>query len=177
MKLYITRHGQTDWNLRNIIQGRTDIALNETGRMQARKTRDLLKNVMLDQIITSPLQRAKETACIINELHHVPIREDLRVIERAFGDLEGADIKQIDFSHFWCVKYEQDYPTCERTSQFFERVHAFIDSLKDSDFQSVLVVAHGGVSLPFYTYFHDCDTDGDMRRYMLDNCEVACYEW
>jgi len=48
MKLYVTRHGQTDWNLLQKIQGKADIALNDTGRKQARITRDQLQDVPFD---------------------------------------------------------------------------------------------------------------------------------
>ena len=55
MKLYITRHGQTDWNLNERIQGKIDIELNDTGRLQAQKIAELLKDQASDQIFSSPL--------------------------------------------------------------------------------------------------------------------------
>ncbi len=174
MKIYLTRHGLTDWNQRHIIQGKTDIPLNEEGRAQARITRDTLAQTPLEAIYVSPLIRARETAQIINELHHVPIYPDQRLEERGFGDLEGADIDQVDFTHFWNIAYEHSY-RCERTSLFYERVYDFIEEIKQAKHQTILVVAHGGVSLPFYFYFHARVEDGDMRQYMLHNCEVACY--
>ena len=89
MKLFITRHGQTDWNLRGIIQGTTDITLNDTGRAQALTVAKELKEERLDAIIVSPLKRAVETAEIINQWkdateimreHPLPI-----LISAAFG--------------------------------------------------------------------------------------------
>ena len=50
MGLYFVRHGQTDWNVRGKLQGKSDIALNETGRLQAVKTREQLKQVAMDAI-------------------------------------------------------------------------------------------------------------------------------
>ncbi len=176
MKLYVTRHGQTDWNEQGRIQGKIDIPLNEQGRAQARKTRDLLAHTPFDVIITSPLQRAVETATIINEAHGVKQYEDERLSERGFGTWEGASISEVDFTCFWDARYEDHFPACERTTLFYQRVHAFINELRQSERKHVLIVAHGGVSLPFYTYFHPCPTDGDMRKYMLNNCEVASYE-
>ena len=104
MKLYVTRHGQTDWNLLQKIQGKADIALNDTGRKQARITRDQLQDVPFDILFVSPLKRAYETAVIINEPHRVPIVKDERIIERDFGILEGSRLKDLDFSNFWCVE-------------------------------------------------------------------------
>lgn len=177
MKLYVTRHGQTDWNLQQKIQGKADIALNDTGRKQAGITRDQLQDVPFDILFVSPLKRAYETAEIINEAHHVPIVKDERIIERDFGKLEGSWIKDLDFSNFWCVEEEHRFPDCEKTSLFYKRIYDFIDELKNMNaYEHVLVVAHGGVSLPFYTYFHGVPCVKDMRPFMLNNCEVTCYD-
>lgn len=178
MKLYITRHGQTDWNLHRIIQGKTDILLNETGRMQAQTVADMLKDTALDYIFSSPLKRAQETAEIINQYHQLTIQCDERLAERGFGDFEGTAISDFDFCGFWNQNNEAAFPSCEKTSLFFERVYGFIDECrKKYKDQTILVVAHGGVSLPFYTYAHEILNDHDMRKYMLNNCEVACYEF
>lgn len=178
MKLYVTRHGQTDWNLAEIIQGRSDIPLNDTGRKQAQMTRDVLAKERIDYIITSPLMRAKETATIINEAHQTTIFEDVRIMERGFGCFEGQGLDQVDFKHFWSIADEAMFPDCEKTSLFYARIYDFIDELKQKAADlSLLIVAHGGVSLPFYTYFNEMPQAGDMRKYMLNNCEVARYEW
>lgn len=66
MKLYIFRHGQTDGNVRNIVQGAgVDIELNETGRRQAERLTAELKGEGLDVIYASPMKRADETARIV----------------------------------------------------------------------------------------------------------------
>ena len=65
MRIYIMRHGETDWNRENKIQGRVDIPLNENGRELARITAEKLKKIPFAAAITSPLIRAKETAEII----------------------------------------------------------------------------------------------------------------
>lgn len=176
MKLYITRHGQTEWNALGKIQGREDIPLNAVGKMQAAITRDELSHIPLQRIISSPLQRAVETAVIINEAHKLPIEMDQRIIERGFGDLEGSDLQNIDFTNFWRPEKEHLFPLCEKTSLFYQRVYACIEELiqKQED-EHILIVAHGGVSLPFYTYFHGMPEAQDMRKFMLNNCEVACY--
>lgn len=178
MKLFVTRHGQTDWNLQGIIQGKSDIPINENGRKQAQMTRDVLAKESIEYIITSPLIRAKETAAIINEPHQVPICADERLAERGFGRYEGGGLDQVDFTRFWSVDEEALFPDCEKASLFYARVYSLIDELKQkAAAASLLIVAHGGVSLPFYTYFHEMPQSGDMRKYMLNHCEVATYEW
>lgn len=67
MKLYLIRHGETDWNKEFKIQGSSDIELNEYGRELAFITREGLRHIPFDIAYTSPLKRAKETAEIILE--------------------------------------------------------------------------------------------------------------
>ena len=101
MKIYVTRHGQTDWNVQGKTQGRADIELNEVGIKQAKQTKEELKNIDIDLIICSPLKRAKKTAEIINEGRNIPIIFDDQIIERNFGEFEGEKIK---FDEFWDYK-------------------------------------------------------------------------
>ena len=65
MRLYMVRHGETDWNKAKKVQGRAYIPLNAYGRQLAEKTAEGLKDVPFDRIYTSPLIRAKKTAEII----------------------------------------------------------------------------------------------------------------
>ena len=67
--LYVIRHGQTDWNIENRLQGSTDIPLNDVGIKQAQESALKLKNTYFDFIISSPLKRAFETANQVNKYH------------------------------------------------------------------------------------------------------------
>ena len=69
MKIYVVRHGQTDWNVAGKCQGRTDIELNNTGIEQAKNTKEQLKNYNIDLIICSPLKRAIKTAEILKGIY------------------------------------------------------------------------------------------------------------
>lgn len=88
--LYLVRHGETDWNRAGLIQGSTDIPLNETGRAQAARAGALLARRGWDGIASSPLSRAFETAKIIGSAVGIDQIETLDdVVERAYGDAEG----------------------------------------------------------------------------------------
>lgn len=89
MKLYIIRHGETDWNVKRRFQGRADIPLNEEGRRLARITSEALKETAFTKIYTSPLKRAYETAMIIKGDRDIPVIEEPRIIEIGFGEYEG----------------------------------------------------------------------------------------
>lgn len=92
---YFLRHGQTDWNKEERMQGRTDIPLNETGREQARAARDTLAGHSIDLLCASPLKRAYETAQIVNEHRHLPIITHDSLIERHYGSHEGTTLAEM----------------------------------------------------------------------------------
>ena len=108
MKLYIVRHGETDNNLNGIIQGIIDTPLNETGIKQAMELKEKLKDVKFDLVITSPLQRAKLTAEIIND-NKAEIICDKQIIERNTGDFEGKKNNGYDHSKVWDYKLNTDF--------------------------------------------------------------------
>ena len=141
--LYIVRHGQTDWNLADRVQGQYDISLNNTGRAQAHRVAEKVEPLHLEYIITSNLCRAAETAQIIGDKLHITIDYDARLREYDFGKLTGWKRTEIDPS---MVQLFFTNPTkfgAERLEDAFMRVGNF---LKDVDFnKNTLVVTHGGV--------------------------------
>ncbi|MCU1569788.1 MAG: histidine phosphatase family protein [Naasia sp.] len=141
--LVLVRHGQTDWNLQERIQGSSDIPLNETGREQARAAGRLLADQHWDAIVSSPLSRALETARIIAAevgLHSVQTVDDLR--ERHYGAAEGLTGAEVE------ARFDGGRQVTGRESRdaVIERVRpALIDIAEEHPGQSVLVVSHGGV--------------------------------
>lgn len=89
MKIYLIRHGETDWNLEQRLQDATDIPLNENGLELARETAKGLQDVPFDVVYTSPLTRARQTAEIIRGHRNIPLIEEPRLKEICFGVYEG----------------------------------------------------------------------------------------
>ena len=89
MKLYLIRHGETDWNIVKRLQGATDIPLNENGEALARETAEGLKEIPFDMVFTSPLKRAYRTAEIVKGNREIPLIIEERIREICFGDYEG----------------------------------------------------------------------------------------
>lgn len=90
MRVYLIRHGETDWNLEGKLQGREDIPLNDNGIRQAELCAKAFIGIGIKTIITSPLMRARRTAEIIAEIigtNRITLDEGL--IERDFGTLAG----------------------------------------------------------------------------------------
>nr|MCR5154705.1 histidine phosphatase family protein [Lachnospiraceae bacterium] len=89
MKLYIMRHGETNWNKEKRLQGRSDIDINENGILLAEKTSKALEDVPFTHIFSSPLTRAYHTATIIKGNRNLDIVKDERLLEISFGNQEG----------------------------------------------------------------------------------------
>ncbi len=97
-ELCLVRHGQTDWNFQEIIQGREDIPLNALGHQQAEESAAFLSQEEWDVIVASPLTRAVDTARYIAEacgFHEETIIRDERFIEREFGMASGKPVPGI----------------------------------------------------------------------------------
>lgn len=90
MKIYLIRHGQTDWNIQGRFQGREDIPLNEVGIMQAKECGIALKGETFKAVITSPLSRARKTAEIIADIVSVDqVVIESKITERDFSKVSG----------------------------------------------------------------------------------------
>ena len=90
MKLYLIRHGQTDWNLEGRFQGREDIELNQKGIQQATECGQAINDIPFKAVITSPLKRARKTAEIIAaEIKTNKIIVDEAITERDFKKVSG----------------------------------------------------------------------------------------
>ena len=170
--IYIVRHGQTDWNLKGIYQGRMDIELNNTGNEQARKMHDELKDIKFDIVFSSPLKRAYKTAQTICDND---IIIDNRIIERCNGKLEGKlklDFKDtVDFTDLKENKYG-----IEPLLDFRKRINQFLDEVTmNYKNKNILIVTHAGVSIYLKCYFNGEPGDGNYSKLKLKNCEVLTY--
>lgn len=153
MKLYMVRHGETDWNKARKIQGQADIPLNEFGRHLAVETGKGLADIPFDLCISSPLMRAVETAELILDGRNVPVVTDKRIEEMAFGVWEGRccseegwDLPR-EFHDFF--EAPERYIAPEGGEDFYmvrERLEDFLKELyqrEDLKDKNVLITMHG----------------------------------
>lgn len=175
MKLYIIRHGQTDWNLINRIQGQKDVNLNKTGIMQAEKAREKIEKIEFDLIICSPLMRAKQTAKIINQNKNVEIIYDKALMERGLGEFEETQ-SNFDENPIYNLKMNLEINNIETAKRFYDRVSNLLDYIKNNlNDKKILLVTHGGTARAIETYFFGVDENGNMPPETLGNCEIREY--
>lgn len=148
------------------------------GIQQAEETREILKNEKIDLILCSPLKRAMQTAEIINRGRNIEMIIDERISERDFGEFEGMINTEFDFNAFWSYKQNLKYNKAENIKDFFERIYSFLDSVKNEYVgKRILIVSHGGVSIPVKCYFDGVPDLETLLPLSLKNCEVAKYSY
>lgn len=98
-KLYLIRHGETDWNKQGKYTGQMDIPINEIGREQAKKVAEEMKTLEPVVIYSSDLKRALETAQAISEELNIPIIKDERLREIRQGEWEGMHVNKIKMQY------------------------------------------------------------------------------
>ena len=147
MDIYLLRHGETDWNKKRLLQGHTDIPLNENGRKQMRETARKLGDlgVKMDVILSSPLHRARESAEIAAGRLGYPIEDIIlepMLTERGFGAGEGLTMAERE------LKFpNHDYPGMECQTELIRRAGEAFAKIVDTcpDAENILLVAHGAV--------------------------------
>lgn len=175
MKIYVVRHGQTQWNVQNKVCGMTDVCLTETGKKQAEALADVVENYTVDVILVSPLKRTVETGEIIAKRNNIPIRSEPLLIEQNYGIYEGVDRKD---DRFLGNKrnFAYKYPGGESMMQVAYRIYGLIEKIKTQyQNKNVLLVTHGGICRIIKTYFEDMTND-EFFYYSSENCSLEEYE-
>lgn len=153
--LYLVRHGETDWNTKGIIQGHSDIPLNEVGVMQAKKLAEKLRMVNFNTVFSSDLLRAKRTAEIVAMEKKLAVKTTTALRERYFGKYEGkhfsmlhqAEVKKLLSAYKKLAKKSHpDVDSVETDEQLVNRFIPFIREVAVGySGKNVLIVTHGGI--------------------------------
>lgn len=176
--VYFARHGQTIWNVENKICGATDIALTELGQKQARELGEkiIAEKIKIDEILYSPLCRAKDTAREVAKVTGVPMREEPRLVEQNFGKYESTPR---DGEEFQIAKQEflNHYEGGESMFQLAQRIYNLLDDLKmESGKKTYLLVAHNGISRVVQSYFFDMSNE-EYAAFGIKNCEIRRFDF
>ncbi|MGX7356802.1 adenosylcobalamin/alpha-ribazole phosphatase [Citrobacter sp. ESY80] len=152
MRLWLVRHGETEANVAGLYSGHAPTPLTERGIAQAQTLGTLLRNVPVDNVLCSELERARHTTQLILAEREVSVRNMPELNEMFFGDWEmrhHRDLAREDAENYavWCNDWQNATPTNgEGFQTFSQRVERFIAQLADyKACQNLLVVSHQGV--------------------------------
>ncbi|MBI9077039.1 MAG: histidine phosphatase family protein [Desulfatibacillum sp.] len=151
-RFVLIRHAQTKWNVLKLMQGREDSPLTRKGKDEARVWGKALKSQAIDRIVASPLNRAVETALLINETLGLPLSQETGFMEQSWGRWEGMTLEEIKaespvilesmVSRGWDFKP----PGGESRLQVLARCTQAMQSIHEKwPGQTILIVAHTGV--------------------------------
>ncbi|MGL5347744.1 MAG: histidine phosphatase family protein [Peptostreptococcaceae bacterium] len=159
MKIYLTRHGETEWNLIKKMHGHKNANLTQKGVDAAKKLGYSLDDVEFDIIYSSPIERALDTAKYIRGNKTTKIATEDSLKELNFGKWEGMFEKDCSeeypeqFNNLW-YKPEVFEPVegGERLQELMQRIEIwFNENIKNSKYENILIVTHGVVNRAFYT--------------------------
>lgn len=149
-KLYLLRHGQSEWNILNKVQGQQDTALTEKGIEQAKKAAKRLIGENIGAIYSSDLKRACDTANIVGKELGLEVTELCGIREIGFGVWEGLDLETIQRDHeehYKCWRTEPHKLQLEggETLQIVQdRALKDVNKLiEENPDKNVLLVSHG----------------------------------
>ena len=155
MKIWLARHGETDWNVRHMMQGTTDTEFNENGLVQAKRLGEAMKDSGVTRVYTSCLKRAARTGQIVAQCLGVPceVREGLQ--ETGLGEWEGRVWKDIcaedpEGTERWMKDRRNARPPKGETYQeVLDRFTAAVVRIARGNTQDVMIVTHNGTIKAF----------------------------
>jgi Fructose-2,6-bisphosphatase len=179
MELFVTRHGQTDYNLAEQISGIAPAVLTDLGRAQAEALAEKLRlnqsEYNIRHIITSPLRRALETASFCEKALELKAVVDERVREMNFGVFEGKNCHDPEFQRILSSPFER-FENGESIVDVAARAYSFLKGLKETTGgENALLVCHGMFARVLQTYFGTYSV-AEMRSLGWANCEVKRFE-
>lgn len=180
-RLILARHGQTEWNSVTRYQGKTDVPLNELGRVQAARLAARLSAWEPELFFTTPLSRARETAEIVQagllmgEKTSLQVLGDLAEID--FGDWEGQTITEIEAGYGKLFREWREDPSKvtppggESFPQVLDRVGRVFKVILSSPAERILVVGHGGTMRAALVCLLGVPSSL-VWRMRMDNCSI-----
>lgn len=185
MTLYFVRHGETDWNVDNKIQGSTDIPLNETGLLQAKRLaaelveRENSGEFQMARVYTSPQLRARKTAEVAADALGVKcvLLDGLK--EMDLGEWEGSNwdaIREADSEVYRTWSKERRFtrtPGGECYDEVLKRTLAALGMILEQETEDVLVVSHSAIIMVVRCYIARLPFEEMVKHFRTRNAELV----
>ena len=158
IRIYLVRHGETDYNMKGCYYGWTDCSLAQEGIEQSEILRSAFEKIQYDVMLSSDLKRAVETANIIN-YSNKELKIDKRLRELNFGKWEGKSYNEVaaeytEHWNLWVEDWENATPTeGESFVSMYNRICGYMDEILHLyEDKSIVVVGHNGSLRIIATY-------------------------
>lgn len=176
MKLYVVRHGETLENANDCLVGRINSSLTVEGINQAKVVKEKFKDINIDLIVSSPLDRCKQTAEVISD-NIIPIIYSDKLLGRDHGEFTGKPKSSMNFDEYWNYNKNIQYEKAESVKDLYDRVDNLIKELKvEYKDKNIIIVTHSGIMRILYYYFKGIPEDGILGEVTIRNCEVYEYD-
>ncbi|NLM19738.1 MAG: histidine phosphatase family protein [Clostridiaceae bacterium] len=180
MRLFMIRHGETQWNKWHRMQGQVNIPLNETGEAEAQKLAKILQHKKFDAVYTSPLNRSRETAEIVFG-NNVDIILEPLIMEIAFGIYEGYSYNNLDideshdlYNYFYDWENYVPLKGGESIQQVMERAKRFFENmLIQHEDETVIAFSHGVLINCAISIIRNLTFP--PQRFRINNCSVTVF--
>lgn len=161
-EIFVLRHGETEWNVEQRMQGRLDSPLTQAGRTHADSNGKLLKRLGdVECLCVSPSGRTLETAYIVNSYVKAEFLTFDELMERDVGDWSGLTVDDVEkhFPQGWTQRLDDPYgyrpPNGENLYDMSDRVRPVLDEIYASDYLSIAIVTHGVMSKVILQHYLD----------------------
>ena len=172
--IYLVRHGQTAMNRKKVLQGRSDIPLNEEGRKEAAEAGERFRKaqIIFDRVYASPLIRARETAELITD---APVITDLRLIEMDYGPYEGMDLMHPapEVLTFFSDFSKNPAPEgMEPLEQVVGRLGEFLEEIRKEAAGKTILISTHAIAMKGALEYLTPDSGGSYWSRYIGNCAV-----
>ncbi|MBQ8054124.1 MAG: histidine phosphatase family protein [Lachnospiraceae bacterium] len=185
-RVYLVRHGTTEWNQQLRYQGQTDNPLDDVGEKQGACLANYFRDIRVDLGVTSPLQRAAKTLeyCLSSQDHEVPVLVEPGVMEIDFGAIDGWTKEEIEegypeFYRMYVLSEDRGHaraPGGESMIEVYDRMsQAVMRIAREHRGQNIVIASHGTAIQTFLNYASGIPAER-MERFQLYNVCVSCAE-
>jgi len=182
IRLYLIRHGETDWNKARRFQGWTDIELSAEGAEQARLLSERFKKINIDEIYASPLKRAVATAMPIAKIQGIEVTTKENFKEINFGEWEGMTAPEIsakygkEFDDFIVAPEKGVFPGDISFDKVTNRIKEGLEEvLNGKEDKSIAIVSHGGIIRLMIKYLMGFEGEWYNKTW-IDNTSISLIE-
>lgn len=181
-KVMLVRHGETDWNRKEVFRGRIDVELNQNGREQAGALAEATRIFQIDAIYSSPLSRSLETAKIVADVHDLDVKVADGFIDLHYGKWQGLEHSKVKEKYpDLYLRWQESphlvrFPDGESLEDVRERsIKELRTIVTDHESQTVMIVSHRVVSKVILCGIIGLD-NSHFWRLRQDNCCLNIFE-